>query len=97
MRKNVQAIADAFMSGSARTESRMFTTGDVVYSYDMPIAQRVSGEIEIIARSQGPSMTTKTHIAGLVTAMMYAKQPFKTVQVLTGFQPHTFRRQIGAR
>jgi hypothetical protein len=30
MRKNVQAIADAFMSGSARTESRMFRAAEIL-------------------------------------------------------------------
>ncbi len=62
MRKNTQAVANAFLAGKHLGGRSISTDGKTVYSYAMPIARRVGGVVYVIAASESPSVTTTTQI-----------------------------------
>lgn len=96
MRRNVENIVKAFISGRRGGNVTLSTDGDTVFSYDMPIAQRLrNGSLEVITRDQGPSATTRTHIAGVGFALEQAGHMPREVAVLTGHAPHVFRDRAG--
>lgn len=64
MRKNIQAVLEAFEAGKSRDEKTCSTDGTTIFSYMMPIVTRQpSGRIAIVRYEQGPSRTTKSQIA----------------------------------
>lgn len=95
MRKNVQKVMEAFDVGRASGGTTVYTDGNTVFSYDMPIAQRIDGRIEVI--TDGPTMTTKQHIGAVRSYLAFARAPHATVENLTGRAPHVFRRRAGNR
>lgn len=99
MRKNISKVMEAFAAGkhidgdSKRTIS---TDGNTVFSYDMPIAQRCrNGSLEIIARSAGPTNTTRSHIAGASYWLESNGHMPREVATLSGHKAHVFRDRAG--
>lgn len=96
MRKNAEHIVHLFLDRRAGGNDTLSTDGNVIRSYDMPIAQRLpDGRIEVISRDAGPTATTRTHISG-VSAGLNAHGA-KEVPQLTGHAPHVFRDRAGQR
>lgn len=96
MRKNVEKVVNAFLSGTSHAEKSLSTDGDVIRSYDMAIAQRLpSGRIEVVTSDLGPTQTTKQHISGVAIAIDLAGHDPLRVGELTGRKPHTFRDRAG--
>ena len=68
MRKNISKVIEAFIiEASAKGDSAgtCSTDGQIVYSYNMPIARRTVGFIEVVHYVEGPSRTTKSQIRAL--------------------------------
>ncbi len=105
MRKNILRVLRAFEQGQAAigdSKRTCWTDGETVYSYDMPIMQRLpNGAIEIVSYDTGPTRTTKAQIrACQVNFTVYNSigyhALFVEVDTLTGYAPHTFRSRAGA-
>jgi hypothetical protein len=62
MRKNAQNVIEAFLSGKAKAEKTISTNGRVLYSYAMPIAVRIDGHYYVVAYSDAPTATTRSHV-----------------------------------
>jgi hypothetical protein len=66
MRKNTQAVLEAFKVGKSASDGTISTDGTNVYSYNMLIAQRDKrGNIQVIEYNKAPSHTTRLHVKGL--------------------------------
>ena len=72
MRCNAKKVCDKFAAGKAGTgdsKRTIWTDGEKIYSYAMPIACRIyTGGVAIVAYSDGPSRTTRSHIRAVQTA-----------------------------
>jgi hypothetical protein len=94
-RKNMQRVLEAWEQGRGAvgdSKRTCWTDGETVWSYDMPIMQRLGdGRVEVIARKQGPTNTTRSQIAACAQFCDYAKE----VDCLTGRKPHVFRDRAG--
>lgn len=96
MRKNIERVVNAFLNRQAFAEKTLCTDGDVVRSYDIPIAQRLpDGRIEVLPRDAGPTATTKGHIGGVFLGVALAGYVPVQVAQLTGRKPHVFRDRAG--
>jgi hypothetical protein len=66
VRKNIGYVLDAFEQGKAAvgdSKRTCWTSGNVLYSYAMPIAWRhESGAVTVVAYEAGPSRTTRSQI-----------------------------------
>ena len=66
MRQNAKKVCTKFeagKSGSGDSKRTIWTDGQRIYSYAMPIAARTfMGGVAIINYSDGPSRTTRSHI-----------------------------------
>jgi hypothetical protein len=97
MRKNIDRVVNAFIAGRHCGGDSLSTCGNVIRSYDMPIAQRLSdGSLQILPTEAGPTATTRNHLSGVRVALWSAGINPTTVAVLTGMQPHVFRDRAGA-
>lgn len=101
MRKNIQAVVDAFINRQSYTSKTLSCVAEwgfaTIYSYDMPIATiRGDGKLEIIAREKGPTATTRGHISQVGRCLEgngydYAKE----MQCLTDYPEHKFCDRAG--
>ncbi len=63
MRKNIAAVIEAFKASKPCKGETCSTDGNIIYSYQLPIAHRVgTGGVLIIPVSNGESKTTRGHI-----------------------------------
>lgn len=101
MRKNLQKVMKAFLKGeSAKGDAKntCSTDGITIYSYDMPIARRVYGGVEIIRRDKAPSNTTRSQISSLVTWLPHyvtvddVNAQVIVVDQITDTKPHVFKK-----
>lgn len=95
MRANIRRVIDAFLQGAAAVgDSRRTcrTDGRVLWSYDMPIADRTpSGNIRLISRLAAPTNTTLSQIRACMTRMPRAER-VGTICENYRFQPRSERR-----
>jgi len=71
MRKNCTKVVDAFLEGRAYSEKSISTDGTTIFSYAMPIARRVAGEVHVLG-GRGPTVTTSQHL-GQVRALLHGR------------------------
>lgn len=103
MRKNMLKVLEAFKDGREAigdSKRTCWTDGKTIWSYDMPIAQRLFNEtspptVEVIDREKGPSRTTRAQIAAMWWLKHHHGFALKTVQRLKGHKDHVFRSKAG--
>lgn len=62
MRKNITKILEAFVEGKGAIQKTCRTDGKTIWSYNMPICQKLpDGSIELV--ESGPSLTTNGQIS----------------------------------
>lgn len=68
MRKNAQAVIEAFNAGKAKHGETIRTDGRTIWSYAMPIAEvRSDGSIWILPYEDAPTNTTRSHVRACET------------------------------
>lgn len=101
MRKNVVKVVEAFLVGKrAKGDSKgtVWTDGQTIFSYDMPIAQRRNNRsLEVISSEAGPTATTRSQIRAVLFCLEQHGQLPRVVACLTGRKPHVFRDQAPDR
>lgn len=61
--KTLERVVQAFRDGIPRRSANISTNGQILYSYDMPIAIRLeSDDFRAIDRRDAPSATTTRHV-----------------------------------
>lgn len=83
-RKNVSAVINAFEAGRSHSEATCSTDGDFIYSYALPIAARISGEIRVLDPKESPSATTSGQIRAVMAAFPAARPTF-SITALPGY------------
>lgn len=83
-RKNVTAVIDAFRDGRAKREATCHTDGDVVWSYGLPIAARIHGEVVVLDPTESPSRTTTSQIRAVLAELPNA-QTVLSVKTVVGY------------
>lgn len=74
MRKNIQAVIEAFKAGKAHTEVTCSTDGMKVWSYSLLIAWRLpNGDVQTLPVTDAPSATTRSQIRAIREAFPMAK------------------------
>jgi len=77
MRKNIAKVIAAFERGVScigDSKRTCWTDGDTIYSYRMPIAQRMkTGAIHVVTYDAAPTRTTKSQVHALHVHFDYAK------------------------
>jgi hypothetical protein len=82
-RKNVSKVVDKFLGaqhGNGDSKRTIWTDGNTVYSYAMPIAHRANTlqgqwRFFVVKRSESPSRTTSMHISQVGTMMAASTIP----------------------
>lgn len=78
MRKNIKNVASAFVQRLPHFEKNIGTDGEKIFSYEMVIAIRAPNK-KIYIAIRGPTRTTNSHIAGLVSYCSFNKIPFECI------------------
>jgi uncharacterized Zn finger protein (UPF0148 family) len=73
-RKNVSAVINAFEARRPKREATCSTDGDTVYSYGLPIASRIHGEVVVLDPKESPSATTSGQIRAVLAAFPGARK-----------------------
>ena len=73
-RKNVSAVINAFAARRPHREATCSTDGDTVYSYALPIASRIHGEVVVLDPKESPSATTSGQIRAVLAAFPGARK-----------------------
>lgn len=65
-RKNITSVIKAFREKRSKREDTCHTDGDTIWSYGLPIASRIRGEVFVLDPKESPSRTTTGQIRAVL-------------------------------
>jgi len=72
-RQNITKVISAFRSGRPHREDTCHTDGQTVWSYGLPIASRIGGQVVVLDKIESPSRTTSGQIRAVMAEFPEAR------------------------